>query len=407
VFDHAGVGGGRPAIFISHPSDLLTDHLPNGDGLVAFGFIRELAARGTRLHIAYRRIDLRQELPGNVTLHAVPSRFANPALDRLHYMLATRRLLHRLRRAAAVELVHQMNPVFVGLSLALVGCGLPVVLGTYVARWPGGEIHDEGSSRLRQHGIAAVRWLIMALQQLHATALLVTTPAALNRIAMPKLASRKIVTMRHGVDHVMFAPANPPAPAGDPSILFYSHLDRRKGVFVLLEAFRKLAPRLPEARLVLAGRGEHEAELRDLIAAYGLGRRIELLGLVPRADAPALLRAHSVYCLPSFGEPYATTVLEAMACACPIVISDAGGLPHMVPPDGGLRVPAGDAEALATALETVLRAPELQAAMGRANRAHIERYHTWPRIVDALEQTYAQIRRPQAGKRPVAQAVAS
>ncbi|MGI4798548.1 MAG: hypothetical protein ACRYG8_31790, partial [Janthinobacterium lividum] len=88
----------RPTVFIAHPSDMMTDYLANGDGLVAYGFVKELAARGYRLHIATPNVALRQTLPGNVTLHVIPRRFAHVGLARLDYMWAIRRLLRRLRR---------------------------------------------------------------------------------------------------------------------------------------------------------------------------------------------------------------------------------------------------------------------------------------------------------------------
>jgi glycosyltransferase involved in cell wall biosynthesis len=102
------------------------------------------------------------------------------------------------------------------------------------------------------------------------------------------------------------------------------------------------------------------------------------------------MRACTVHCLPSLGEPFGMTALEAMACAKPIVATDAGGLKHLVPDGGGLRVPPGDAAALSAALRQVLTSPELQRRMGDSNRALIERHYTWTRVIDRLEQAYAE-----------------
>lgn len=381
----------KPTVFVAHPSDLLTDHLPNGDGLVAHGFIKELARRGYRLHVALRAAELRDPLPGDVTLHAIARSSPNLLLDRLHYMLAIRRLLRRLRSSEPVDVVHQMNPVFAGLSLGLAGCGLPIVLGTFVARWPEDR---RGWGRLRRAPAAAARWAISLLQQRQASRLLLTTPAALDRVPLARLARHKIVTVGHGVDAALFSPAaerKGTAACVPPSILFYAHVDRRKGIFVLLEAFREVVRAVPSCRLTVAGRGDHMAEFERAVAASGCPERIRILGKVARDQAPELFRSHSVYCLPSFGEPYATTALEAMSCGLPMVVTDAGGLTHMVPKAGGVRVPPGDARALAAALVTILRSPDLQARMGAVNRAHVERHCTWQRVADDLEQVYLQV----------------
>ena len=386
--------GKKPTIFIAHPSDLLTDHLPNGDGLVAFGFISELGRRGFRLHIATRRAELHSSLPPNVTLHPIPRRFGNDLIDRLYYMRAIRRLLQKLRQTERIDIVHQMNPVFAGLSLGLLGCGLPVVLGTYVARWPGGEGRDAARGPLVVKSAAAGRWIINFAQQAHASALLITTPAAMNRISAPRLARRKCQIIRHAVDEVLFAP--PPAwqevaRTAQPTILFYSHLDRRKGVFVLVDAFQEVARAIPSCRLVIVGRGDDADELKAHAAASEYAGRISIAGKVDHSEAPGLIGKHNVYCLPSFGEPYATTALEAMSCARPLVITNVGGLPQIPPPEGALRVPAGDAQALAEALISVLRSPDLQVAMGSANRSFVERHYTWHQVVNDLEGVYAML----------------
>ena len=129
----------RPlTIFIIHPSELLTDHLPHGDGTVAWGFIRELGRRGHRLHVACEKIDLVVPPPPNVSLHPIRTRARSGAAHALEYKLGCRALFERLRRRTSFDVAHQLNPVFGGLSLALFGTGVPVVLGTYVAAWPCG-----------------------------------------------------------------------------------------------------------------------------------------------------------------------------------------------------------------------------------------------------------------------------
>jgi glycosyltransferase involved in cell wall biosynthesis len=383
----AGADPAKPVLFIVHPSDWLTDFQPVGDGLVANGFIRELLARGYRLHIAAQHVAMRTPLPANATVYQLASR-RDGVIARLVYMYRVRRLLARLRRQERIDLLHQMNPVFAGLSLALVGSRLPLVLGTFVPRW-WREI-DAGPPTIAERLAEAARTVICFLQQSQADALLITCEAAINRIPLARLAARKLTVVPHGIDTALFAP-QPRAPATPPSILFYSHLDRRKGVFVLLEAFRIIAAAMPECRLTLVGRGRHIAEVQRLVAESGLADRISMPGRVERAQAPALFGAHSVYCLPSYGEPYATTVLEAMSCGRPVVVTDAGGLPFMVPRDGGLRVPTGDAPALAQALLTILRSPDLQESMGRANRRYIEENCSWPRVVDQLERVYQRL----------------
>jgi glycosyltransferase involved in cell wall biosynthesis len=99
----------------------------------------------------------------------------------------------------------------------------------------------------------------------------------------------------------------------------------------------------------------------------------------------------TVFCLPSFGEPYANTIIEAMSCGKPIVATDSGGIPALVPPAGGILVPPGDATALSAALERVLRSEELQAQMGATNRKYVEEKLTWTAVVGRLEAIYSSL----------------
>ncbi len=120
----------RPfTIFVPHCSDLLTDHLPHGDGLIAYGFISHLARRGHRLHVAAQRVELSEPLHPNVTVHKISLICSGKLSKRVEYMLRVRRLLRRLKNDHRFDLIHQLNPVFSGISLSLTGSGLPACAG--------------------------------------------------------------------------------------------------------------------------------------------------------------------------------------------------------------------------------------------------------------------------------------
>ncbi len=381
-------------IFILHPSDYLTDNAPNGDGLIAFQFIQHLAARGHRLHIAVRHAALQQELPPNVVLYEIPCFVKWPLLARLEYMIRIRLLFEKLRTSEHIELLHQMNPVFTGLSLAFIDVNLPLVLGTIVPRWPE-EYSDCDYGPIRKV-LSAARKAIAGAQQRFASVLLLTSPAALNRIPFPRRVQHKIRHLQHGINLDLFIPAHSidasERQIHEPStILFFAGLLRRKGIFTLLDAFERVAVRMPECRLLIAGDGPEAESIKRRVKTMPYGSRVELLGSITRNEAPALLRSCTVYCLPSFGEPFGTTILEAMSCGKPIVSTCSGGTPHFVPAEGSRLVSEGDSLALADALLQVLQDPNLQASMGLANRRCIEQNHNWNSIIQNLEQIYSEV----------------
>jgi L-malate glycosyltransferase len=110
-----------------------------------------------------------------------------------------------------------------------------------------------------------------------------------------------------------------------------------------------------------------------------------------------MMQSCDVYCLPSYGEPFGMTALEAMACARPVVATDAGGLRHLVPDEGGRKVAPGDPRALAAALRELLTDQALRRAMGEHNRRLVEERYAWPRIVSRLEEVYGEAIREPSG----------
>jgi glycosyltransferase involved in cell wall biosynthesis len=201
----------------------------------------------------------------------------------------------------------------------------------------------------------------------------------------------RVRTLPFGVDPVKFAPPSPEEEPRTPTILFLANLWRRKGIFTLLDAFCIVHSVLPDARLVIAGDGSDAEEIRAQAAAHPAAQHIEMIGMVPRSRVPDILRTCSVYCLPSFGEPFGMSALEAMSCGRPFVGTDAGGLRHIVSPDGGILVPVGNPDALAGALLRILTEPGLAAHMGKENVRHVKGNFAWDTVIDRLEDLYAEL----------------
>lgn len=375
-------------IFVLHPSDLLTDHLPNGDGLIAFGFISELAERGHRLHVAFEAVDLKRKLPSNITLHHVNLRARSKLLRRFEYALKVRLLYRRLHRSEKFDVVHQLNPVHSGLGVAMAGIKTPVTLGTFVPRWPygcdaPGFVTEPLPSRLKH----TLQGVLQLAQQALAAGLIIVAPPARNRLALADLFNDRIFQVRHGVDTAMFAPLPRTADSAN-TILFLANLGTRKGIFTLLEAFERITTLYSPAKLLIAGSGYEAAAIKAAIDRIPARSSITFLGNVSRNDVPELMSRAAIYCLPSYGEPYATSIIEAMACGLAIVGTEAGGTPYLVPPTGGLMVPIRDVDRLATSLLKLLTDPVKTATMGESNRSYALNNHAWPVIVESLELVF-------------------
>jgi glycosyltransferase involved in cell wall biosynthesis len=153
----------------------------------------------------------------------------------------------------------------------------------------------------------------------------------------------------------------PPAPepaAGPPqtdrTIVALGRLKREKGFDILVSAFGICAPRHPDWSLLLIGEGEERRTLESQIASLGLGGRVRLAGHVERPGG--LLRAASIFVLPSRYEGFPNSLLEGMACGLPAVAVDCpSGPSEIIEHDrNGLLVPPEDPGALAAALDRLM-----------------------------------------------------
>jgi glycosyltransferase involved in cell wall biosynthesis len=178
--------------------------------------------------------------------------------------------------------------------------------------------------------------------------------------------------------------------AAGPIVGVVGRLTAVKGHAVFVDAAARLAARHPDVHFVIAGEewDVARAGLAQRAAEHGIGDRVHFLGRVP--DVRPLLEALDVVVVPSTGsEAVSRIALEAMALARPVVASAVGSLPELLDEDAGVLVPPGDADALADALEGVLRDPAGAEELGRRGRRRLERYFTRDRAARAMVDLYA------------------
>lgn len=176
------------------------------------------------------------------------------------------------------------------------------------------------------------------------------------------------------------APASPVATDLSPEryrrqqILFVGIGWERKGGAAMVAAFERLAPRFPDARLIICGSTpeiSHPA--------------ITVEGLVPLERVAELMAESSIFCLPSYSEPFGIATIEAGLHGLACVGGDSAGFLDTID-DGvtGLRVPPGDVDAIEAALGSLLADPGKTEAMGRAGRERALALFRWPIVCEKL-----------------------
>lgn len=183
----------------------------------------------------------------------------------------------------------------------------------------------------------------------------------------PEYLHERIVSIPNPVE-----PANQCAkPSGElgrtKRLLTVGRLSYQKNQQVLIDAFARLAPTMPEWRLVIVGAGEDESKLRQQASNSGFADRIEFIGAVKSVEN--YYQSSHLFCLPSRWEGFPNALAEAMAHGLPSVgFSDCAGVSQLIANDknGLLADGNGSVDTLAKTLDILMRDDAGRAAMGKS-----------------------------------------
>lgn len=210
----------------------------------------------------------------------------------------------------------------------------------------------------------AARQMVAAAQQ--AKGLLAVSRDLAGQMAAMGMPAERIALHYTGLDRDRFRPfAHPqlrrqlteelgfPLPDNAPLLACVGALIERKGQAIAIRALRDI----PDARLVLVGKGEDEASLRSLAAREGVGERVLFAGSIDHDLMPLILSAADVMVLPTANEGLANAWVEALACGTPVVTCDVGGARELIASDTAGRLVERTPQAVAAGIKAILAHP--------------------------------------------------
>ena len=301
---------------------------------------------------------------------------------------------HLLPRAAEFDVVHDNQSLGWGL-LRLVRAGLPTGATVHhpIAIARDLELAATGSRRRR---LTLRRWYAFTRMQARVAGQLdgVTTVSENSRrdiVTHLGLSPHGIDVIPVGIDPDEFTPPPDGQPRDPDSILVITSADvALKGLVHLLEALAKLRTERP-VRLTVVGTARPGGPAEAALDRLALRDAVRFTGPVPEAELVDLLQRATVVAIPSLYEGFSLPALEAMACATPLVTTDAGALPEVVGSEAGLRVRAGDVGELTAALQLVLDSPSLADQLGRAGRRRVLESYTWRSTAQRTADWYSDV----------------
>lgn len=184
-------------------------------------------------------------------------------------------------------------------------------------------------------------------------------------------------------------PAPPVGPDARVRLLYMGRLEPLKGVHTLLRAMQEAADSSNAVLDILgAGPADYVAELKGMVTQANLQDVVRFLGAVPRSQVPAVLAEHDVLLFPSeWEEPFARSVLEAMAAGLAVVGTTTGGTGEILREgETGLTYGTGDAQRLAAQICRIVDDAALRHRLSEAGRRIVRQQYTLERMVDDLER---------------------
>lgn len=229
-----------------------------------------------------------------------------------------------------------------------------------------------------------------------AAALHVTAQIEADEIARMGFAPKRVVVAPNGIDISSMSTTSEATSRAKPYVLSLGRISWKKGLDTLISAIALV----PDAELVIAGNDEEGLlpELEALAKSAGVNHRVRFVGPVHGEEKWELLRNADVFVLASHNENFGIAVLEAMACAVPVVVTPGVGLAPQVKAASAGLIANGDPESMAGALKELLAAPQKRSEMGFAGRRLAETEFSWPGIASSMISVYETLRRSQSAR---------
>jgi glycosyltransferase involved in cell wall biosynthesis len=210
----------------------------------------------------------------------------------------------------------------------------------------------------------------------------------------------KIFKVFNGIDPTPFSPRKNEiirqkhniAP-GENLLLSIARLEKDKGIQNIIYAFPEILKIFPDTKLMIVGDGSYAPELRKRVKKLNLENNVIFTGMLSFESLPDYFNACDLFVNPTIRQNgYDLTILEAMACEKPVVVSNIGSVPTVIE-DGvdGLLVPTGDIKKLAEAVRKVLTDKELAQRLGKAARKKIVEKFSVESMVEGTIKVYEEV----------------
>ena len=328
---------------------ILPSWYPTPDNPINGSFFREqaaaLAAFGHKVTVmavysgSKDAVRTEKQTNGNLTEYRI---YVRPIRFHLTYFRVLRAMMHLIRQNGKPDIIHVHS-----YRAARYAQGLQKILKIPYAITE----HYSGF----QSGVLSEQDLHQASSAFRHSAEVIAVSHGLCETIQPLCCERKVVVIPNIVKGDFFSRTREDIPAAPFRFISVGWLNGNKGMDVVICALRKLLSRDIDVCLTICGDGEKRAEFEAQAGELLNTGRVVFTGNLTREEIGERLSQSHAFVLASRVETFGVVFVEAMACGLPIVMTKTSAWQSLAVPETGLAVPVDDAEALADAMEHVIR----------------------------------------------------
>lgn len=298
-----------------------------------------------------------------------------------------------------ITVIHASTPGPVGLAALAIGRILKLpVIGTYHTAFPEFALHLTQSPFVED-----LMWQFMIWHYAQLDLVFAPSQATADQLLARGLHEDRLHVDPRGVDTERFHPRHrqPALLAANAApnavrLLYVGRVSREKNLPLLAEAFTRLAGRRRDAHLIIVGDGPYMSEMKARLE----GLPVTFTGFLEGQPLLSAFASCDLFVFPSTTDTFGNVVLEAQASGLPVLVTDGGGpRENLIPGETGVVIPANDAQALESALDTLLDDRGALVRMASAARLYAET-RGFDRAFDAKWEIYEEVHRGKA--QPVA-----
>jgi glycosyltransferase involved in cell wall biosynthesis len=320
-----------------------------------------------------------------------------PYVGYVHYNFSLSLFRELLKSVAQYDLVHitaVWNFPVLAASLACRFKGVPYVIS------PRGTIYPE-TIALKSTLFKKVYYRLFARSCLnHARAIHYTAADEHQKVSQYLKLKPEAWVIPNGIEIREFKKIAPSALAGyrplaahKPYLLFMGRISRKKGLDILVKAFRILAAQFPQLQLVIAGPDEegYLAEVIQMVEKEALMDRVVFTGMLKGEEKLLAYQQAKVFVLSSYSENFGMSVVEAMACGTSVVISDQVGIHGDIERHRAGVITQTNAESVAAGIRSLLENPRLCDEMALAGQKFVESHYEISAVTRTFINSYQKL----------------